>query len=147
MRTTRTTLAWLGLTAAALAAAAAWPEPASPATATHGAAVPAAAETVADTAAAAAETAAATPQISFPDGSSRPVLNGVEEPVVLSWPGDTPYAPVVATVHDNGVEWFQHADGSWSTTIRRFDSARGQYVTVCPLYQPAQSKPVQLRGQ
>ena len=56
-------------------------------------------------------------------------------------------APVVATIRDGGTEWFQHQDGSWSTTLRLLDQATGRYVTMCPVYQPGPSQPKKLRGQ
>jgi hypothetical protein len=143
MASTRSTLAWVGLLAAALGAAAAWPE----ATTTPAAAEPAAAAPAVDTAAAARASTAEAPRITFPDGSSLPVLNGVDEPIALDWPADTPYSPVVATVNDQGFDWFKHADGSWSTTMRRLDSATGKYVNLATLFQPAPAGSTQMRGQ
>jgi hypothetical protein len=147
----------LGLAGAALAALA------LAATHKYTPAVPAAAATTPDAAAAPApvaaitadaaasapaarETAATAPQVTFPDGTTRPALNGVDEPTQLQWPPDRPYAPVVATVRDGEVEWWKHADGSWSTTLRRYDTASGRWLTLTPLFQPAEVKPTQLRG-
>lgn len=73
--------------------------------------------------------------ITFPDGSTRPTLNGVDEAVRLQWSNDRAYAPVVEIVKDGEREWFRHADGSFSTTLRLLDQATGKYMTVCPLYE------------
>jgi len=109
----------------------------------------AAAAAVAVAAAALTQQAAAanSPQVTFPDGTTRPALNGVDEPARLQWPPDRPYSPVVDTVRDGEVEWWKHGDGSWSTTLRRYDTAAGRWITLTPLFQPAEVKPAQLRGR
>ncbi len=84
--------------------------------------------------------------VTFPDGTTRPTLNGVDESVALQWSGDRPYAPVVAIQRDGDTEWFHHADGSWSTTLRRLDQATGKIVTLCTLFEPGPAKTAQLRG-
>ncbi len=137
----------LGL-AAAVAAAGLW----IAGSARHGATAPlpptpvATAATAAVSAPAIAPAVAAAPQITFPDGSQRPVLNGVTESVALQWPADASYSPVVATVRDGDTEWFRHRDGSWSTTLRLLDQATGNYVTMSPVYLPAVPKEKRLRG-
>lgn len=94
-----------------------------------------------------APAAAAVPTITFPDGSQREVLNGVDEPVLLQWPDDLPYAPVVGSVRDGDTEWFAHGDGSWSTTLRRLDRVTGKYVTLAPVFTPGPLRPARLRGR
>lgn len=143
----------LRITGAALlplaAAAVLWPSPPAPrrapvpAAAAAGEAVPApaVAEAVAP---AAAPLPPATPpaaQVTFPDGSTLPALNGVTEPIVLQW-GNRPYSPVVAKIADEqGVEWYRHQDGSWSTTRMVQDRVRGIDVATGQVFNPSPVKP------
>lgn len=52
--------------------------------------------------------------VTFPDGSTAPLLNGVDQPVKLIW-NDRPYAPIKTKVLSQGLEWYLHEDGSHST--------------------------------
>lgn len=73
----------------------------------------------------------------FPDGSTRPALNGVTEVLEIPWPSDRPWSPVVEQVHHNNVDWFRHADGSFSTTIVRKEEVSGRMVQMPLCYTPA----------
>lgn len=70
---------------------------------------------------------AATPDgggLRCPDGRFLPLLNGVDAaPTLLRAPEQGPLPPVVAVLVDaDGWDWYEHADGSITTT-------RPQYVT------------------
>lgn len=73
----------------------------------------------------------------FPDGSTRPALNGVTEVLEIPWPSDRPWSPVVEQVHHNSVDWFRHADGSFSTTIVRKEEVSGRTVQMPLCFTPA----------
>lgn len=73
----------------------------------------------------------------FPDGSTRPALNGVTEVLEIPWPSDRPWSPVVEQVHHNNVDWFRHADGSFSTTIVRKEEVSGRTVQMPLCFTPA----------
>lgn len=73
----------------------------------------------------------------FPDGSTRPALNGVTEVLEIPWPSDRPWSPVADQVHHNGVDWFRHVDGSFSTTIVRKEEVSGRTVQMPLCFTPA----------
>ena len=73
----------------------------------------------------------------FPDGSTRPALNGVTEVLEIPWPSDRPWSPVVEQVHHNSVDWFRHADGSFSTTIVRKEEVSGRMVQMPLCFTPS----------
>lgn len=56
--------------------------------------------------------------IRCPDGTCLPLLNGVASaPAILREPERGPLPPVVARVFDaEGFEWYEHADGSMTTS-------------------------------
>lgn len=71
----------------------------------------------------------------FSTGVEVALLNGVQESVGLPWPADRPWSPIAETVHDHrGIDWYRHADGSWSTTVMRMDEAKGVEVGVGIVY-------------
>jgi hypothetical protein len=74
--------------------------------------------------------------VTFPDGSTRPAVNGVVADLHMPWPGGGPFAPVVAVVSHQGTDWWRHADGSMSTTIERRDQVSGRLFTLPLCYRP-----------
>lgn len=78
----------------------------------------------------------------MPDGSMVPTLNGVKNPAKIVW-GDFPYSPIVRTQKDPTVEWYVHADGTYTTTMMqwRSDLGREDPVTLC--LHPAKAAPVE----
>lgn len=109
----------------------------------HG--VAAAASEAAPMPAASTATNAATPpatdpvhELRFPDGSSRPALNGVTDSLTPSFTGCVPYAPIVGTERDyHGLDWYVHANGVRSTSFR---DARG--LPFACAYAPGAARPV-----
>lgn len=79
---------------------------------------------------------AARGSLKFPDGAVRPALNGVTMELEVPWPADRPYSPIVATVSNAGTDWYQHADGSFTTTIVRTEVQSGKEVQIPLCYTP-----------
>jgi hypothetical protein len=85
------------------------------------------------------------PLLTFPDGSTMPVLNGAKDPVAMPWPPNRPFAPVVEKIVDHGQEWYKHADGVWSTSVTSFDDAAGIERTMGQVWVPGTPKPPRLK--
>lgn len=107
---------------------------------------PAIGEVVQEPAAAAPGTpATAGAALTFPDGSKRPTLNAVPTDLTLDWPAGRPYSPVVDVVtNGNGVAFYRHEDGSFSTTLTRVESVSGKTVHMASTYTPGPT-PSELR--
>jgi len=83
-----------------------------------------------------------------PDGQRLPLLNGVRESVVLKWPSDEPYSPIVGRrVESRGGEWYVHADGSRSTVKMVWRSDLGRAVAATVLARPTEPAPMKTPGQ
>ena len=74
--------------------------------------------------------------IRFPDGSSRPALNGVTQALEIPWPSGVPFAPVVEQLHHNGADWYRHADGTFTTTIVRTETVSGKQLQIPLCFTP-----------
>ena len=109
------------------------------------AAEPAPAAATAPAPAATSPAPAVVPLLTFPDGSTMPVLNGAVDPVAMPWPPNRPFAPVVEKIVDHGQEWYKHADGVWSTTVTSFDDAAGIQRTMGQVWVPGTPKPPRLK--
>lgn len=110
---------------------------APPTVPTPAVAAPVVADATAGAVTAAAPVAGKAGSMRFPDGSTRPSLNGVTEALEIPWPSDRPWSPVVEQVHHNGVDWLRHADGSFSTTIVRTEEVSGRTVQMPLCFTPA----------
>ncbi len=68
----------------------------------------------------------------MPDGQQMPLLNGVATAPKVVW-GDGPYAPVVRKEFNNGLDWYVHADGTYTTTMMAWRKELGRYdaTTLC----------------
>jgi hypothetical protein len=74
------------------------------------------------------------PLLRLPDGTSVPYLNAVTTPVEFAWEQGRPYAAIIGTTRDqDGLEWYVHADGCWTTTrnVWRDDLGRNDATAVC----------------
>jgi len=83
--------------------------------------------------------------LTYPDGSTRPALNGVTADVTILWDNGRPYSPIVEKWEDpnSGWEWYRHADGSNSTV--RIVEING-VPQVCPMTtHPEAAVPVDAR--
>jgi hypothetical protein len=68
----------------------------------------------------------------LPDGSTTAALNDVDAVAPIAW-GDRPWSPIVTRERHDGVEWYRHADGSFTTTrmVWRSDLGRDDPATIC----------------
>jgi hypothetical protein len=71
-------------------------------------------------------------ELLLPDGSTVPALNGVRKPAILRWKQGRPYSPIIGTRTRAGVEWYEHEDNTFSTTVMvyREDLGREDPITV-----------------
>jgi hypothetical protein len=69
----------------------------------------------------------------FPNGETAAPLNGIENPATCVWGTDVPWSPIVRRELNNGLEWYVHADGTYTTTTKvwRSDTQRMEPVTLC----------------
>lgn len=73
-----------------------------------------------------------TRQLQLPDGSYVSALNGATNPRPLKeyW-GPLPWSPIVGVeTNDQGVAWYRHENGSYSTTETLWDSAGKRQITL-----------------
>jgi hypothetical protein len=104
---------------------------------------------VAPTAAAPAKPAAAPPppaiavdrqrQLLLPDGTYVPALNGAEdaEPIATYW-GPFPWSPIVGIeTNSQGLDWYKHKDGSYSTTQMVWREDLGKKMAMTRVAHPA----------
>lgn len=94
--------------------------------------------------AAAAEPSTARPDapsrdLLLPDGTSVPTLNGATdaEPLATYW-GPFPWSPIVGVErNDQGLDWYRHADGSYSTTQMVWRQDLGRMAAMTRVAHPA----------
>ncbi|MBK8101093.1 MAG: hypothetical protein IPK26_28750 [Planctomycetes bacterium] len=99
------------------------------------------------TAAPAAPATIAAPAIAFPDGSQQPLLNGATATVTIDWPTSRPFAPVRGRIVHAGTEFYEHTDGTYTTSVVRKDLVSGKELTIGLIYTPeARSVQPQLTG-
>ena len=73
----------------------------------------------------------------LPDGSMMPALNGVVAPPPLRWPVDRAWSPIRRRFVDRrGTEWYEHADGSFTTTLLVDRSDLGHQEAVTHVVHP-----------
>lgn len=78
----------------------------------------------------------------FPDGSYLPALNGATnaKPVVFR---DRPYAPVIGKKKDSsGRQWYEHEDGSFSTTFMGYRKDLGRMDAITQVANPTEPRPL-----
>ena len=76
----------------------------------------------------------------FPDGSRLPALNGAIDPPPVRWDPSVPYAEVVRRERDGrGVDWYVHADGTYSTTQMAWRSDLGREVGTTLVARPLEA--------
>ena len=104
------------------------------------------APTAAPTPVTAAPTSAAAiadaPAIALPDGSRQPLLNGATATVTIDWPTSRPFAPVRGRIVHAGTEFYEHTDGTYTTSVVRQDLVSGKELTIGLIYTP-EARPVQ----
>ncbi|GEM_PF-6746786 len=78
----------------------------------------------------------------LPDGSCVPVLNGAVGAPPLNWPKDRPWSPIKRLVVDpGGQEWYEHEDGSFSTTVNTWRQDLGRMDPLTNLFNPEKELP------
>ena len=78
--------------------------------------------------------------ILMPDGSKPKALNGVKNPPKALW-GDPPWSPIVRVDHNNGLDWYVHADGSYTTSMMQWRSDLNDKTAVTICLHPTQMIP------
>lgn len=73
-------------------------------------------------------------ELELPDGSFVPTLNGALDaaPLQRYWSAQRPWSPIVGVERSEaGIDWYRHADGSYSTTqmVWRSDLGREDAMT------------------
>jgi hypothetical protein len=53
----------------------------------------------------------------------------------VQW-GDHPFSPIVRTIRHQGVDWYEHRDGSRTTTVRVRRSDSNELVPVTVVAHP-----------
>jgi len=91
-----------------------------------------------------------TRMVQLPDGTFLPALNGAVSPPAIAF-RDRPFTPITGVkVDSSGREWYEHADGSFSTTVMgwRRDLGRWDAMTQVahPTEPPAEDPWVEYRG-
>lgn len=90
-------------------------------------------------AATAAPKAAAAPsrELLLPDGTSVPTLNDTVDaaPLARYW-GPFPWSPIVGVRSGAGIDWYEHADGSFSTTQMVWRSDLGCMAAMTRVAHP-----------
>lgn len=81
----------------------------------------------------------------LPDGTTMPTLNGATdaEPLATYW-GPFPWSPIVGVErNDQGLDWYRHADGSYSTTQMVWRQDLGRMAAMTRVAHPgaAPAKP------
>ncbi len=81
----------------------------------------------------------------LPDGTKVKTLNGVKGPVRMVWPAGRPFSPIVEKIIDEtGMEWYRHADGSYSTTRMCFRADLGRMDATCQVFNPVKTRKVEI---
>lgn len=78
----------------------------------------------------------------LPDGTAVAPLNGVQRAGPFVW-GEGPYAPIVGTETQNGIEWWVHADGTKSTTLMIWRKELGRADATTVVARPVAPVPVE----
>jgi hypothetical protein len=83
----------------------------------------------------------------LPDGSTVPTLNGAldAEPLATFW-GPFPWSPIVGVErNDQGIDWYKHADGSYSTTQMVWRQDLGRRAAMTRVAHPGAAPPAPRR--
>lgn len=84
-------------------------------------------------------------QLLMPDGTEVKPLNGVTNPPKALW-GDRPYSPIVKVTRTT-IDWYQHADGSLTTTLEVWRKDLGRMDAVTMVCNPTDVAPLEIDGK
>lgn len=76
----------------------------------------------------------------LPDGTRVPMLNGATDapPLAEYWGSAVPWSPIVGIErNDQGVDWYRHQNGSWSTTQVVWRSDLQRHMAMTRVAHPA----------
>jgi hypothetical protein len=79
----------------------------------------------------------------LPDGTTVPTLNDAvdAEPLATYW-GPFPWSPIVGVErNDQGLDWYRHADGSYSTTQMVWRQDLGRHAAMTRVAHPGPTPP------
>jgi len=80
--------------------------------------------------------------VKMPDGSYFPVLNGAFGAPAMRWPDGFAYSPVARRFVDrDGMEWYEHKDGTYSTTQMVFRKDLGHEEPMTRVLRPEKALP------
>ncbi|MCB9919679.1 MAG: hypothetical protein H6832_14845 [Planctomycetes bacterium] len=80
----------------------------------------------------------------LPDGTFAPCLNGIHHAPPMQWPRDVPWSAIRRKIVDRqGKEWYEHADGSYSTTEMMYRSDLGHSEPVVQVRNPVPVVPME----
>lgn len=79
----------------------------------------------------------------FPDGSYLPALNGVQNPAPMAWPPGRPFSPVLGKRFTGDKWWYEHADGTMTTTEMQWRSDLGRTDAMTHVATPQPVMPVE----
>lgn len=77
----------------------------------------------------------------LPDGGYAEPLNGVKNPPKLLW-NNPEWSPIVRQEHNAGLDWYVHADGTYSTTMMIYRPDLGRADAVSYSLHPRDPVPV-----
>ena len=83
-------------------------------------------------------------ELELPDGTFVAALNGAvgASPLAVYW-GSSPWSPIVGVERNSaGVDWYRHADGSYSTTEMVWRKDLGRKAAMTRVAHPGPAAPV-----
>ncbi len=83
-------------------------------------------------------------ELELPDGTFVPALNAAVDaaPLATYW-GPSPWSPITGVERNSaGVDWYQHANGSYSTTQMVWRKDLGRYAAMTRVAHPGPAAPV-----
>lgn len=89
-------------------------------------------------------------QLELPDGTFVATLNGATnaKPIAEFWGSQIPWSPIVGIeLNDQGVAWYRHENGSYSTTETKWDSAGKRHVTLTRVAHQGPAAPAVATGR
>lgn len=89
------------------------------------------------------------PTALYPDGSTARLLNGVVEPMVVTWPDRVPFTPIVGTYRDGPPhywDWYVHEDGTHSTVAMFRALPDAEPVPTSLVRHPRKINPMRATG-
>ena len=84
------------------------------------------------------------PGMVCPDGTTLPPLNGVNQRVKMQWHQQGDFAPVVATLTNNGQDYYQHADGTLTSVVHVINQATGQPNIMSQVWTRGEARPTRV---